>query len=679
MAGIVIFGGTVEGRLLAEAFQNTDLEIHICVATEYGASLLPACPNILVHTGRMDKEEMTDFLSEAKVNYCLDATHPYAAVVTENIVQACQNCNLQYIRVLRAEGEIEKNAKNGDTEIYYKDSIEEAAAFLNDTEGNILITTGSKELEKYTVIENYKDRCYVRVLPTASVMEKCRRLGFEGRNLIGMQGPFGEELNYWMMKQINASYMVTKNSGREGGYQEKCEAALRAGAHILVIGREKEETVNQSSFGGKIFTLQEAIPFLKEQFGLSEKRKVYLIGMGPGSEQQLTEEAEKCLRDCDVIIGAKRILEMCQRYKDKPVYSCYRKEEIAAFLKGHPEYQCAAIVYSGDIGFYSGAKGMKEYLEEYEVILVSGISSPIYFLNKLSIPWDAVELVSCHGQQVNVISKIKYHRWVCVLLGNRDSVKQICEKLLELGMEDIQITVGERLSYPEEKIISGTPETLREKEVDSLAILLLENPKPIKKKVVSGIEDDAFIRGNVPMTKQEIRTLSLAKLKLTDSAVVYDIGAGTGSVAVEAALHCENGMVYAIEKNPEGIGLIRENKRRFGVENLVVIEGMAPDCLADLPEPTHAFIGGSSGSLIDIIRIIREKNREVRFVVNAVTLETMAQIEQIREVFPEYREIEVIQVNVARGKALGRYHLMTAENPVYIISFGGRKGKPDEE
>ena len=686
MAGIVVFGGTVEGRMFAEAFCNTGLELHICVATEYGASLLPVCPNIKIHTGRMDAAGMVRFFTETGPEYCLDATHPYATAVTENILCACQKSSVPYIRVLREEGGLIKNEE--DTAFIYQDSIEDAAVFLNGTKGNILITTGSKGLEKYTVIEDYKNRCFARVLPVPSVLDKCRELGFEGKNLIGMQGPFGEEFNYWMMKHINASYLVTKNSGREGGFPEKCKAALRAGVRILVIEREREKVERASggdkipeklSGSNKVYTFPKAMLFLQQQYGLQEKREVYLVGMGPGGREQLTIEAEKCLRECDVIIGAKRMIEMCQRYGEKPSYTSYQKEKIALFLRKHPEYNKAAIVYSGDIGFYSGAKEMKNILKDFKVSCISGISSALYFLNQLCVPWDQVKLASWHGRQENLLSEIRQNKWVCVLLGDKDAVKKICGILLDYHMEEIKITVGERLSYPEENIVSGTPAELCRKEVDSLSVLLLENPSPVAKKVVSGIEDKAFIRGNVPMTKQEIRILSLAKLGLAENSVVYDIGAGTGSVAVEAALHCAKGWVYAIEKKEEGIRLIQENKLRFGAENLTVVEGTAPDCLAGLQEPTHVFIGGSGGSLIEMIYTIRQKNSEVRFVVNAVTLETVSQIGQIREQFPEYQEMEVIQVNVARAKELGRYHLMSAENPVYIISFGGRKGNRDEE
>lgn len=660
MAGIVVFGGTVEGRLLAEAFRDMPLEVHICVATEYGASLLPDCPNIKICTGRMDAEEMEAFFREKEAEYCLDATHPFAVKATENIMQACKGTALPYIRVQRAEAE-------KDEDILYMESVEEAAEYLDNTAGNILITTGSKELEKYTVIHNYQNRCYARVLPSVSVMEKCSKLGFAGKNLIGMQGPFCEELNYWMMKQINASYLVTKDSGKEGGYTEKCNAALRAGVRVLTVGRKKEN-VSLSALD-KVVTLEEAVRLIQKVYQLERKREVYLVGMGPGNRGQMTKEAADCLEKCDVVIGAGRLLGLCGEAAAKPSYACYKKEEIADILNKHPEYQKAAVVYSGDIGFYSGAKGVGEYLEGYKIHPVSGISSAIYFLNRLFIPWGQAELVSCHGRQVNLVTKVKYHRWVCVLLGSKDAAKEICRMLATYHMEQVKITVGERLSYPEERILSGTAGQMKEIETDSLSVMLIENTAPLEKSVVSGLEDSFFVRGNVPMTKQEIRILSLAKLSLTEHSVVYDIGAGTGSVSVEAALHCKDGQVFAVEKNEEGICLIQKNKIRFGTDNLKIIKGTAPECLKGLPAPTHAFIGGSSGNLIEIIKAIREKNRKVRFIMNVVTLETLAQLERVKEIFPEYRNMEVVQVNVARGKELGKYHLMEAGNPVYIIRF----------
>lgn len=684
---IVIFGGTVEGRLLAESLLGTELKLHICVATEYGASLLPEGENMVVHTGRMEEEEMEGFLNGISPAYCLDATHPYAFQVTENIRTACEKQEIPYIRIYRRE----ENA----SDFASVRNVEEAAGFLKDTTGNILITTGSKELEKYRVIPEYEVRCFARVLPTVPVLEKCAALGFEGRNLIAMQGPFSEEMNYALMKQCGIKWMVTKNSGKEGGYQEKCEAALRAGVNILVVERPQENFAEEADFGapvsGKadagirakagVMNLSQAISFLKQFLpgSSAERRKVYLIGMGPGNSELLTEEARKCIRKCDVLIGAGRMLDIAmaavKEVGEKPVFKSYKKEEIAAFLKEHPEYPQAGVLYSGDIGFYSGARGMQELLKEFQVQGVSGISAPLYFLNKLGVPWEDTMLASCHGKKINLIPLIKTNRRVCVLLGEKGRIAEISRTLLAFHMDLVKITVGERLSYPEERIVSGTAADMVSVEFDSLSVALFENAAADEGRTAPGIKDDDFIRGKVPMTKEEIRILSLAKLGLSENSVLYDIGAGTGSISIEAALCCPYGQVYAIEKKPEAAALIRENKIRFQTENLEIIEGTAPECLKELKAPDCVFIGGSSGRLISVIREVRKKNPSARFAVNAITLETMSEINRIKEEFPEYEEMDIIQVNVARSKKLAGYHLLNAENPVMIASFGSVSGQ----
>ncbi len=664
---VVVFGGTTEGRLITEAVSESDLRLHVCVATAYGASLLPLRENVIVYQGRMDEKEMRDFLLQIAPAYCLDATHPYAALVTENLQRACRKLEIPYIRVGR---QAESQA-----DFISVESVEKAAEFLSRVSGNIFLTTGSRELEKYMVIPDYKDRCFARVLPVVEVMEKCRQLGFEGRNLIAMQGPFSEEMNYAMLKQTQSEWMVTKNSGREGGYPEKCEAALWAGVKLIVIERPEEEKGIQESSETTVMSLGEAICFLQTLSPTvkARKRKVSLVSAGPGNPALLTKRALEVIKDSDVLIGAGRMLAVCmsavKEAEKKPSFCCYQKEKIAEYLKEHREYGKAAILYSGDIGFYSGAKGMRALLADFEIEEVSGISSVVYFLNKLGIPWDETTLVSCHGQQMNLLSLIKEKKRVCTLLGEERQVAQISGELLKAGMDNVKITVGERLSYQEERIISGSPSDLKNQEFDALSVALFENPKEGKRKVCAGIGDGAFLKGKIPMTKEEIRTLSLSKLRLTEDAIVYDVGAGTGSTSVEAAQLCVKGRVYAIEKRKEAVELICRNRQHFQVENLEVVEGAAPRCLDGLPAPTHAFIGGSGGKLPEIVEKIRQKNPSVKIVINAVTLETISEIEGLKRKLPDLPEMEIIQVSVARSSKMGAYHLMEAENPVMIAVF----------
>ena len=165
-----------------------------------------------------------------------------------------------------------------------------------------------------------------------------------------------------------------------------------------------------------------------------------------------------------------------------------------------------------------------------------------------------------------------------------------------------------------------------------------------------------------------MRTVSLSKLELTEESVCYDVGAGTGSVSVEMALRAHQGAVYAIEKKEEAVQLLEENKRKFGADNLEIIRGLAPEAMEELPAPTHAFIGGSSRNLKQIVKLLIEKNRQVRIVINCITLETVTEALQTAKEFA-FGENEIVQLNASRSKAVGRYHMMMGENPIYIITL----------
>ena len=229
--------------------------------------------------------------------------------------------------------------------------------------------------------------------------------------------------------------------------------------------------------------------------------------------------------------------------------------------------------------------------------------------------------------------------------------------------------VGERLSYPNERITRGAAEDLKDGTYDPLSVVYIENNRP-EKGVRSGIPDEEFIRGGVPMTKAEARAVSLAKLAPGKNAVVWDIGAGTGSVSVECALAAYEGRVYAVEKDPEGIDLIRQNKRKFKTDNLYEIEGSAPEALVGLSAPTRVFIRGSGGGLKEILLTVFEKNQAAAVVINAVTLETQAEVLTSAKTLP-LACFEAVCLNVSRARRMGNYHLTAAQDPVWIYMLRG--------
>lgn len=233
---VLIFSGTTEGRIVEEYFNSLKCRVFVSVATEYGKECFQSDDSrTVISSGRMDAEEIENYIRDKKITLVIDATHPFAKEVTANINQACEKTGTEHIRCLREPGEEEE-----ENEVIRVDSVKAAAEFLRNTQGNILIATGSKELKEYTVIEGYETRCFARVLSTRESVDTAAELGFSGRRLIAMQGPFSMEMNLATLRQTGAKWFVTKESGQTGGYQEKAAAAKQAGAVLVVIGRPKE-------------------------------------------------------------------------------------------------------------------------------------------------------------------------------------------------------------------------------------------------------------------------------------------------------------------------------------------------------------------------------------------------------------------------------------------------------
>lgn len=649
----IVFAGTTEGYALCEFLAENRVSVYACAATEYGGSLLQENEFLHVSAGRLKTEDMEELFRKENPEIVLDATHPYAAEVTKNIRTACESAGVLYQRILRPEGE--KNS-----EAIYVESTEEAAAFLSSTEGNIFLTTGSKELAKFTGIPDYKERLFARVLSIPSVIRSCAELGIEGKHLIGMQGPFSAEINEAMLRQFQCSYLVTKDTGLAGGFPEKMEACQRCGVTPVIIGRPlKEEGLS----------LQDARVFLSKMFGFTLSQKISLVGIGMGAEKTLTLEGKKALNEAELLIGAKRMTEAVQKPGQMVLHE-YRSEKIVEYIREHPKYRTVAIALSGDVGFYSGAKKLIDQLDG-NVEVICGISSVVYFMSKIGLSWDDAKIVSAHGRNCNLISLIRHNPKVFSILGTEDGVAVLASRLVYYGMGDVTLYVGENLSYENEKIFHDKAANLTEYRGDALSVVTACNEKATPLSAVHGISDGEFLRGKAPMTKEEVRTVSLSKLRLSEDSVCYDVGAGTGSVSVEMALRAWMGQVYAIEKKEDALALLKENKKKFAVDNLAIIPGVAPEAMTELPAPTHAFIGGSSGNMQDIINLLLEKNPKVRIVINCITLETVTEaMNAIRDFGLE--DVDIVQLAAARSKSIGRYHMMMGENPIYIISCSGR-------
>ena len=530
MCKIWIFGGTTEGRLLAEYCSREKIEAWVSVASEYGEELLQeelmesgnagnpdlnhntclakknlktvqASSVIKVLRGRMDRYQMEEFIRNQGIHLVIDATHPHARLVSEEIQEACGRTGVRLERCLRAEGE--QNKARDWVEV---DSIQEAVSFLSSVSGVIFATTGSKELEALCQIPDYQKRVYARVLPTSNVLKKCEKLGITGSHLIAMQGPFSTEMNTLFLRQTKAEWLLTKDSGRAGGFQEKVEAARENGTRVVVIRRPEEDGIS----------LEEAMEVLKkaDEGNVGElKTHLILAGIGMGQPSQMTGEVLRAIRESDALIGAGRMLESAERAlqndlliskegkaenrqesaaaveKETKCYKAYLPDDVIQIVSKHPEWKQAVILYSGDTGFFSGASRMAEWLREagYPFTVYPGTSCVSYLAARLGTHWEDAAIYSAHGRELSVDRVMKRlcdpeepAKRAFILMGGKNGAGQFCERLTQAGYGNVQVTVGENLSYPEEQIRSGTAEEMKKLEFADLSLILLEVTDEIK-------------------------------------------------------------------------------------------------------------------------------------------------------------------------------------------------------
>ncbi len=387
--------------------------------------------------------------------------------------------------------------------------------------------------------------------------------------------------------------------------------------------------------------------------------KIYIVGIGMDGKKTLTAKAYEVIKSADILIGAERMLVPFSSL-EKPTFASWKAEEIAAYLKENKYYGNAVVLMSGDTGFYSGAKKLKDVLSAYDTELICGIPSPVYFCSRIGFPWHDMNFISLHGASGNVVRNVCRNEYCFFLLGGDVTPGEICRRLCDYNMGEIRVFIGENLAYENERIHIGKAAEYTALQTDKLAVMITENSQ-YERVIRSGISDENFIRGNVPMTKSEVRSAVISKLEISADCICWDIGSGTGSVSVEMALHAFNGKVFSVDKNNEAIMLTRKNAVKFGCDNIEIINGTAPDCLVDFPAPDRVFIGGSCGRMNEILSAVRQKNQSALVVITAVSIETLEQAASALE------RPDIVQLSVTRTKKIGGHTMLSAENPVFII------------
>ena len=439
---------------------------------------------------------------------------------------------------------------------------------------------------------------------------------------------------------------------------------------------------------------------------------IIIIGAGGGNVSTYTQEALEAMQGAQVILGAERILAgVPVKNSDVKYWEVSRPSEVCdalARLRNEAPDVRVVILQSGDTGFYSGCRFLVEKMkglfgsdsdEVRNLRILPGISSVQMLAARLQEPWQDWLLASGHGVSCDVLHLLMQGKKVFMLTGGELTPDVICNQLMQAGLGNLGVAVASDLSCEErENICRDKASDFVNRNFPVMSVMLID-AAPVWHGYSAGISDVEFIRGNVPMTKQEVRSVILAKLAPCRNDVVWDVGAGTGSVSVELAHQA--GAVWAFEKKKDAIDLIYANRRKFCAWNLRVVPGSAPEVFRGsgsktherplnveteqpdiyegsrntetehpgqcvFPVPDRVFIGGSSGNLSEIIRYIARLNPEVRICVSAVLLETL---HETLEVFDELGfETDAVQVAVTRTEKIAGRRMMKAGNPVWIIT-----------
>ena len=395
---------------------------------------------------------------------------------------------------------------------------------------------------------------------------------------------------------------------------------------------------------------------------------VTLIGMG-ASADTLTAEAREALGRAELVAGAQRLLDALPAGVTAERVPAVRPADVLAAVAGA---QNAAVLYSGDTGFYSGAAGLLARLQEAGIParVLPGLSSVQMLAAALGRPWQDWKLVSAHGRPCDPVAAVCGGRPAFFLTGVGESgPAALCAQLAAAGLGALPVTVGENLGLASRRIFAGTAAGAAGERFGPLAVLLAEPAFRLPART-PGWPDETFVRAEgVPMTKRAVRAQVLAQLALCPGETVWDVGAGTGSVSLEMAYANGGAPVWAVERLPEACAVLEANRRRLGGWNVRPVSGEAPAALAGLPAPDAVFIGGTRGRLGPILDAALAANPAARICLTAIALETLAAA--LDACMARGLEAEITQI--AAAHAAGRPHLLRAANPVFLITATAAK------
>lgn len=397
------------------------------------------------------------------------------------------------------------------------------------------------------------------------------------------------------------------------------------------------------------------------------QQKIYLIGAGIEGWEGFGRKALEIIAKSEVLLGHRRHLDIFPDYQGEK-RELQGLPEILEFLRTTDKR--VAVLASGDPNFFGVARFLLRNLPKERIEIFPNVTSVQYAFARIKEPWDDAIFVSVHGRGLKgAVDRIVAAEKVAVLTDETNTPAAIAAELMARGADGYTVWLCENLGMTDEKFTRTDVKGLTEIAASALNIVIFIKvwEPTLQQYPLIGIEDDEFASVKKLITKQEVRAVTLAKLRLQDDLVMWDIGAGSGSVSIEASNLAPNGRLFAVEKNPQSLVHLRENLKKFVARNVQLVEAYAPEGLEELPDPDRVFIGGSGGNLEEIVELVDKRLKpDGVIVLNAVTLDTLT---KAVEFFDDHGyQVEVVCINVAKTRNLTEYRMFEAMNPVYIIS-----------
>ncbi len=399
--------------------------------------------------------------------------------------------------------------------------------------------------------------------------------------------------------------------------------------------------------------------------------QITVIGITDAGPDSLPPHLLNRVTEAEVLCGGERHLALFPQGAAERWVIKDNLSELVARLRAEAQRKRIVILASGDPNFYGIGGYLSRHLPREWFEIFPNVTAIQLAFARLHESWHDAVVVSAHGRPLEpVIAAVRAHAKVAILTDDQHTPAVIARALLAAGVINRRAVVCEHLGGSRERVVETMLADLSQQEFALLNVLiLLDNQTDLlpSQTCLFGLADHEFAHRDGMLTKQEIRAISLAKLRLRAESTIWDIGAGSGAVTIEAARIACRGTVYAVERQEEAIGFIRENLCKFHVPNVHIVQAAAPEGLESLPDPDGVFIGGSGGRLQEILRASSTRLRPGGgIVMNAIALESVH--EAVVTLKEQGFAIEVILVNIARSKALGGRLGFEALNPIYVIS-----------